>query len=78
MHEVDQDILFYMVRFMLRVSHHQDENKMTNYNLSMCFAPCFLRSKNEMQDIKYIGQYIRIINIILDNYKEIFKFKLDL
>lgn len=55
-----------MVDFFKFVLKYEKDNKMSLYNLAVCFAPCLLRSeKPSLADIGHIGKMVNVIKILI-------------
>ena len=49
-------------------------NKMTNYNMAVCFFPCIFKSKTISQiDLIYSGKFVNLLKVFFDKFDEIIK-----
>lgn len=53
--QINQRIFSLIIGFLMFVSTFKEQNKMTTYNLSVVFAPCFLRP--EVYTIEALHEY---------------------
>jgi hypothetical protein len=62
-----------MLSFILFVAGFQQSNKMTEYNLSIIFAPCFFRPlESNFKELINIGLIIKFIFMMLKHFNEIY------
>ena len=62
-----------MISFLLDVVKCEDLNKMTNYNISVVFAPCLMWPKNQTNEsFMNIGLCIKFVSLMLKYYTTIF------
>jgi len=87
-----QNLLDYLIQFLLRIVSKQNENRMNTQNISIVFAPNLLKSppknedtisstlyahkiisEEELTELRNTTRVQGILDIILNNYEEIFK-----
>lgn len=65
--------MVYLIDFLLLINNYESVNKMTKYNLAVCFAPCLLRAETvSMADVINIGKMVSAIKIMMDYKSQIF------
>jgi hypothetical protein len=66
-------VTLYLLSFLkLEVIARQEKNKMSNYNMSVCFCPCVFRSEAPtLADLLNSGKFAGILNIFFNRYEEI-------
>uniref|UniRef100_A0A8D3E355 Oligophrenin 1 n=1 Tax=Scophthalmus maximus TaxID=52904 RepID=A0A8D3E355_SCOMX len=71
--EKNREMLEMLIKHLVNVCSHSDENRMTPSNMAVIFGPTLLRAKEEtvaaMLDIKF--QNI-VVEILIEDYKKIF------
>uniref|UniRef100_A0A146WXG7 Oligophrenin-1 n=1 Tax=Fundulus heteroclitus TaxID=8078 RepID=A0A146WXG7_FUNHE len=74
--EKNREMLEMLIRHLVNVCSHSDENRMTPSNMAVIFGPTLMRAKEEtvaaMLDIKF--QNI-VVEILIEDYKKIFACK---
>ena len=70
---LNRKILMYLISFLkLEVIARQEKNKMNNYNMSVCFCPCFFRSETPtINDLFNSGKFAGILNLYFSRYEAV-------
>ncbi|KAM4722042.1 rho GTPase-activating protein 1 [Rhinophrynus dorsalis] len=67
------ELLLFLTGFLVQVSAHSTENKMTNTNLAVVFGPNLLWAKDAAMTLKAINPINTFTKFLLDNQKELFE-----
>ncbi|NXY46433.1 RHG01 protein, partial [Ceuthmochares aereus] len=70
--EENYEVLRLLTAFLVQVSAHRDENKMTNTNLAIVFGPNLLWAKDIAITLKAIKPINTFTEFLLDHQKELF------
>lgn len=71
--KLNAKVFSYMLAFIRKVIKKKDENFMDQFNMSMVFAPCFVRPKEySAEDIAKTPHLIIALKYFIENYREIF------
>ncbi|MCJ1379403.1 hypothetical protein MMC17_002504 [Xylographa soralifera] len=63
-----QILTMHLLPFLDRIAAHQDWNKMTPYNLAVCFAPALLRGLDVLEDTNIINVISRILEYTVTHW----------
>ncbi|XP_068116196.1 rho GTPase-activating protein 1 [Hyperolius riggenbachi] len=74
--EENYEVLRFLTGFLVEVSAHSSENKMTNTNLAVCFGPNFLWAKDVAMTLKAINPINTFTKFLLDKQRELFEERL--
>ncbi|XP_005384065.2 PREDICTED: rho GTPase-activating protein 1 isoform X2 [Chinchilla lanigera] len=70
--EENYQVLRFLTAFLVQVSAHQDQNKMTNTNLAVVFGPNLLWAKDAAITLKAINPINTFTKFLLDHQGELF------
>lgn len=68
-HKVFILLMMFMIEFVIS---QQQYNKMTAYNMSVVFGPCFFRPKEyDLKDLIYSGKFAKVLVTCFEHSKEL-------
>eukprot|EP00825_Cyclidium_porcatum_P018117 TRINITY_DN2073_c0_g1_i3.p1 TRINITY_DN2073_c0_g1~~TRINITY_DN2073_c0_g1_i3.p1 ORF type:complete len:247 (-),score=47.42 TRINITY_DN2073_c0_g1_i3:86-826(-) len=72
--EVNKRILVYLIEFLKYIASFNQQNNMNIQNLSVCFAPCILKSETvSIADMVNIQKMVNVTLTLLEKSEQIFK-----
>lgn len=73
--ELNRKVILHLLIFLKEeVVSRQELNKMSNYNMSVCFFPCIFKSKTISEvDLINSGKFVGILKIFFTRFEEILK-----
>ncbi|XP_029437925.1 rho GTPase-activating protein 1 isoform X1 [Rhinatrema bivittatum] len=73
MPQENYEVLCFLIAFLVQVSFHSDQNKMTNANLAVVFGPNLLWAKDAAITLKAINPINTLSKFLLDHQAELFQ-----
>ena len=65
--DINLHVLIYLMHFLKQISAHESDNKMTSFNLAVCFAPNIIYTRFNKINELFINEERMILQFLIEN-----------